>query len=91
MATVLEAAFAAQEKSAEEILALVQAQRALNILMSEQRFERMAPWDLDMELSSSKISRKKMAIVMDDLDGYHAITKARVSNIKASAARTARK
>jgi len=80
-----------EEASAEEIEAMVQARRMLSILQAEERFERMAPWDLDMLLGSNKISKKKMAIVMDDLDGYHAITKARVTNIKASAARTAKK
>jgi len=80
-----------EEASAEEIEAMVQARRALNTLKAEERFERMAPWDLDMKLGSSRIAKLQMDIVVTDLKGQHAISKARLSNIEASAARTARR
>ena len=91
MATLLEAALSANEKSAEEIEALVQARRSLNTLLAEERFERMAPWDLDMKLGSSRIAKLQMDIVVTDLKGQHAISKARLANIEASAARVAKR
>lgn len=75
-----------QDQEAPEIIvARTKAMREIRKIKDTERFERMDYFDLLMELDANPISKKKMDIVLEDLEAELAACQSRTALIKRKA------